>query len=191
MRYTQDPVTGRTTSELVDVAEHPQVLTRDDTPPRGHPRDVGHLKITPRAGEVQFEVPNEGRQRDAQGPSRIETVRYVHDLDTGEETREVVGRATARPGTDAVSLVSRLKSLIATNRAEGGQAPGAAAGSVSRRPGGGARSGMGRKSSRRQEESARADQGYEVNMTVRYEDPKQAKPKAPRPRRRLHEELFG
>ena len=197
--YSQDPATGQTTSELVDISEQSAVLTTDDTPPTGQPRQVGHLQITPRGKRLTVETP-EGR-RAAAGPARLETVRYVHDLDTGKETREALGRlplsrhgvggneSTARPGTDPVSLVSRLKSLIAANRAAGRGAVGAVAGD--RRRAGAVRGGLGRRSSRRQSESARSDQGYEVNMTVRYEDQEKAKPKAPRPRRRLHDELFG
>ena len=115
VEYSYDPETGEFHARIVDSSE-PVVTRWDDSPPEQTERPVGTFDVTPTEGGVQAEetgraVVPEGvkaelkRQAEETGEraTSTTTLRYQHDLDSGETDY----RAPRRSPAELAAIIQR------------------------------------------------------------------------------------
>ena len=115
VEYSYDPETGEFHARIADSSE-PVVSRWDDSPPEQTERPVGTFDVTPTEGGVQAEetgraVVPEGvkaelkRQAEETGEraTSTTTLRYQHDLDTGETDY----RAPRRSPAELAAIIQR------------------------------------------------------------------------------------
>ena len=115
MEYSYDPETDEFQARIVDSSE-PVVTRWDGSPPEQTERPVGTFDVTPTEGGVQAEhtgratVPDgvkeqlkEEAEETGERATSVTTLRYQHDLDTGETDY----RAPRRSPAELAAIIQR------------------------------------------------------------------------------------